>query len=77
MSTAVWGIVVDGKVVPESILPEGAHVQIVVPAAEPLSASPAMTPDLQAELDAWRQGSAQAIELIDQIPDENLPSETR
>jgi hypothetical protein len=77
MSTAIWGTVVDGKVVPESILPEGAHVQIVLPAGRPLHTPLSMTPDLQAELDAWQQGSAQAMELIDQIPDEELPRETR
>ena len=44
------GIVKNGKVEPqtETSLPEGAHVDIVIGPA-------AITPELQAEFDAWEQ----------------------
>jgi hypothetical protein len=47
MTTTVWGVVREGRVVPSSPLPEGAHVEIRL--ADP----PANAPDdLQAEFEA-------------------------
>jgi hypothetical protein len=55
------GIVKNGLVVPQNDtpLPEGAHVDILIGAAE-------MTPELQAELAQWEQASDEAWAMIDQ-----------
>jgi hypothetical protein len=54
------GIVKNGLVVPQNDtpLPEGAHVGILISAAE-------VTPALQAELDQWEQVSDDAWAMID------------
>ena len=31
MSDTIWGIVEDGKIIPQTPLPDGLHVQILVP----------------------------------------------
>jgi hypothetical protein len=61
MTTTVWGVVKDGCVVPNSPLPEGASVEIR------LCDSPEVSAELQAELDAWQQSSAEAQELVERI----------
>ena len=55
------GIVKNGLVVPQTDtpLPEGAHVDILIGAAE-------VTPALQAEFDQWEQASDDAWAMIDQ-----------
>jgi len=55
------GVVKNGLVVPQNDtpLPEGAHVDILIGAAE-------MTPELQAELAQWEQASDEAWTMIDQ-----------
>ena len=55
------GIVKNGLVVPQNDtpLPEGAHVDILIGAAE-------VTPALQAEYDQWEQASDEAWAMIDQ-----------
>jgi hypothetical protein len=55
------GIVKNGLVVPQNDtpLPEGAHVDILIAAAE-------VTPALQAEYDQWEQTSDEAWAMIDQ-----------
>ncbi|HEX5270328.1 MAG TPA: hypothetical protein VFW33_07575 [Gemmataceae bacterium] len=65
MPTIVWGVVKEGKIIPEQPLPEGASVQITLP-EEP----PAVPADLKAELDAWALGSAQALDLVERLADE-------
>ena len=66
------GIVKNGLVVPQNDtpLPEGAHVDILIGAAE-------VTPALQAEFDQWEQASDEAWAMIDQWEAEaQCPSET-
>ncbi|MCI0685300.1 MAG: hypothetical protein L0Y71_24645 [Gemmataceae bacterium] len=53
---AIWGVVKNGLVIPQTPLPEGARVQIVVD-----TEAPALPPDLQAEFDAWALGSGEAL----------------
>jgi hypothetical protein len=55
------GIIKNGLVVPQSPapLPEGARVEIVIPAAE-------LEPDLRAEFDAWDRAGDEAWAQIDQ-----------
>jgi hypothetical protein len=59
------GIVKNGVVVPEgkAVLPEGAHVSILVPNSE-------ISPELQAETQAWERASDEAWRLIDQMEKE-------
>ena len=58
--TIIPGIVQNGLVVPQisTPLPEGAQVDIVLRPAE-------LTPELQAEFDAWERASDEAWALID------------
>ena len=55
------GIVKNGLVVPQNDtpLPEGAHVDILIGAAD-------VAPALQAEFDQWEQASDEAWTMIDQ-----------
>jgi hypothetical protein len=62
MTITIAGVVTDGKIVPTSALPEGSEVLIVVP-----EGSDAEESELQAELSAWRQGNAKALQLIEEI----------
>jgi hypothetical protein len=62
MARTVWGIVHEGRVVPQAPLPEGARVQIVLP-----DAPPDLPPELQAELDAWDRASAAALERVERL----------
>ena len=64
MSTTITGVVTNGVVVPKSPLPEGARVEIYL--NDPLEVSP----ELQAELAAWQQGSAEALALVERLADE-------
>ncbi len=67
MAIIVQGIVRDGKIVPEAPLPEGLRVQILLP--ENALSVPG---DIQAELDAWALGNAQALERVEQLADEGV-----
>jgi len=60
MTTTIWGIVKDGLIVPQTPVPEGARVQILVPLEAPL-----LPPELQAEFDAWAAGSVGALEAFE------------
>jgi uncharacterized protein (DUF433 family) len=61
MSLTIWGVVREGKIVPQTPLPDGLQVQITVP-------EEAVIPgELQAELDAWSQGNAEALALIEPL----------
>ena len=61
MSDTIWGVVEDGKIIPQTPLPDGLHVQILVP-------EEAIIPEeLRAELDAWSQGNAEALAMIESL----------
>ena len=62
MTNSTWGVVKDGVVVPDTVLPEGARVEIMVPEG-PLE----VPPELQAEFDAWDLASARSLELIERL----------
>jgi hypothetical protein len=62
MATSVWGIVKEGLVVPDSPLPEGARVEIVLP-----EAALDVPPELRAEFDAWDRASAESLELVERL----------
>jgi hypothetical protein len=55
------GVVKNGLIVPQghAPLPEGTHVEIVIP-------SPELPPELRAEFDAWERAGDEAWALIDQ-----------
>jgi len=67
MPTIVRGIVKEGKVIPETPLPEGVSVQITIPDE--------LEPDIREELDAWALGSAQALERVEELADEGTSDE--
>ena len=71
MSITITGIVTNGVVVPNSRLPEGAHVEIHV------CDSLEMPPELKAELAAWQQGSAESIALVERLAEEEEANEKR
>jgi hypothetical protein len=62
MATTIWGVVVEGRVVPSSPLPEGAHVEIRL--ADPPSDVPE---DLRAEFEAWDRAGANALDLVERL----------
>jgi hypothetical protein len=64
MASMFLGIVRDGKIVPETILPEGLHVQIAVPE------DVVIPEELEAELEAWSQGNADALAMVEQLAEE-------
>lgn len=72
MAATVWGVVKDGCVVPSTPLPEGARVEIHL-----CEAPPDVPPELQIELDAWQQASAEAVELIERLAQESAPNEKK
>jgi hypothetical protein len=65
MAAMVPGIVKDGNVVPQTPLPNGLNVQILLP--DDLDAEEA---ELRAEMAAWRAGNAKAFEKVEQLADE-------
>jgi hypothetical protein len=62
MATIIGGIVKSGLVVPDSPLPEGARVEIVLSEVEP---------ELQTEFEAWDRASAQALDLVERLAQES------
>jgi hypothetical protein len=62
------GAIRNGLVVPQgdATLPEGALVEIVIPALE-------LTPELRAEFDAWEQAGDEAWAQIDEWEREERP----
>jgi hypothetical protein len=68
--TVVPGIVMNGVVVPNSPLPEGAHVEIQLKEMD-------VPPELQEELKAWQQASAKALALVEHIAQESPTDEKR
>jgi hypothetical protein len=71
MSTTITGVVTNGVVVPSLPLPEGTRVVIH------LDATSDIPPDLQEELAAWQQGSAEALALVERLADEGEADEER
>ena len=65
MSVTIAGVVRNGVVVPDSPLPEGAPVEIRV-----MGGTVEVPPDLQAELAAWQQAGADALELVERLAKE-------
>ena len=64
MDTVILGVVRDGKIVPQTSLPEGLQVQITVPVE-------LVIPDeLQHDLDACSRGNADALAMIEQLAEE-------
>jgi len=66
MATTVWGIVKEGKIIPQTPLPEGARVQIVL--AEEASELPA---ELREEFAAWDRASANTLEFVERLVKED------
>jgi uncharacterized protein (DUF433 family) len=61
MSDTIWGVVRDGKIIPQTPLPDGLQVQIMVP-------EDVIIPEgLDAELAAWSQGNAEALATIESL----------
>jgi len=72
MATTVGGVVQEGRVVPDSPLPEGARVEIIIPETQ-LSVSP----ELQLEFDAWDRASADALDLVERLARAGESDDTR
>ncbi len=72
MASSVRGIVKDGLVVPETPLPEGAEVEILLQ-----TGGAEVPPDLQAELDAWQHASANALELVERLAEDGTDDAPR
>ena len=70
MATVIRGIVKEGKIIPQTPLPEGLEVEIALP-EETL----VVPPELQAEFDAWSLGSAEALALVERLTDEEFTDE--
>ncbi len=64
MSDTIWGVVRDGKIIPQSPLPDGLHVQITVPEGG------LIPEELQSEPDAWSQGNADALAMVEKLAEE-------
>jgi hypothetical protein len=72
VATTVGGVVKEGRVVPDSPLPEGARVEIVLPDGPPV-----IPPDLKAEFDAWDRASAEALDLVERLAREGEADDAR
>jgi hypothetical protein len=72
MATTVGGVVKEGCVVPDSPLPEGARVEILL--TEML---PSVSPELQLEFDAWDRASADALDLVERLAREGDTDDAR
>ena len=64
MATTIRGVVREGKVVPQTPLPDGLQVEITLPD------DVVMPDDLQAELEAWAAGSAEALAEVERLAGE-------
>ena len=72
MDSAIRGVVKNGFIVPDSPLPEGAQVEIR------LCGAPAeVPPELQEELAAWQQASANALALVERLAQESEANDKR
>jgi hypothetical protein len=57
----IQGVVREGRVVPDSPLPEGVRVEVRL-----VGPSPEVPPELLAEFEAWGRASDRALELAEQ-----------
>ena len=64
MDAIIWGVVREGKIVPQAPLPDGLQVQITVPEEMVIPQK------LQAELDAWSLGNAEALATVEELAKE-------
>jgi hypothetical protein len=64
MSHTLWGVVQDGKIIPQTPLPDGLQVQITVPEEN------LIPEEHQAEFAAWSQGNAEALAMVEQLAEE-------
>jgi hypothetical protein len=72
MSIVVAGVVTDGVIVPREPLPEGAQVEIH------LNDQPLEVPaELQDELSAWQQASANALAMVERLAQESDSDDKR
>ena len=62
MTSTVWGVVKEGIIVPDSILPEGARVEIRLP-----DTVPHVSDELRAEVEAWGRASDDALALVEHL----------
>ena len=72
MTETMGGTVLDGRIVPDAPLPEGARVEIRV-----LGPEFDMPPELRDELRAWQCAGADAIELVERLAEQGGGGETR
>jgi len=72
MANTIRGTVREGLVVPDSPLPEGTRVEIVV-----TETPPDVPPELKAELDNWDRASAQALDLVERLAREGEAASVR
>jgi hypothetical protein len=70
--TPIRGIVKNGLIVPDAPLPEGVQVEIRL-----CDTTPEVPPDLQEELEAWQRASANALDLVERLAQEDAGHETR
>jgi hypothetical protein len=69
MAATIWGVVREGKIIPQTPLPDGLRVQITLP-------DDVIMPEaLRAELDAWSQSSAEALVLVEQLAEADASDE--
>ena len=72
MSITMAGIVKNGVIVPQAMLPEGASVEIHFS-----DGSPEVPPELQEELAAWQQSSANTLAYVEQLAQASEADEKR
>jgi hypothetical protein len=68
MTWNIWGTVKEGVVVPDTPLPEGRRVEIVLTD---------VPPELQEEWQAWERASSNALELVEHLAKEAERDEKR
>ena len=61
MDAVVLGVVREGRVIPDSPLPEGVRVEVRL-----ASSRPEVPPDLLAEFEAWGRASDRALALVEE-----------
>lgn len=72
MDLIVQGVVRDGRVVPDTPLPEGARVEVRL-----VELPPEVPPELQAEFEAWGRASDRALELVEGVAPEGAADAAR
>jgi len=72
MPSLIHGVVKNGLIVPDVPLPEGVQVEIHL-----CDSIPEVPPELQAELAAWQCASANALDLVERLAEEDAGHETR